>query len=200
MSENEAAMAESQLSPIESYVRECYVNEYFLDKIDLINREIFFSRDVDSDSIDTLLGHLLKLQEIDPTSPVTVVINSPGGEAHACLKYYDEIRRLQIPVNSLVSGCSMSAATIMSCGTTGHRMITKHSAMMIHEVLSWEAGEYSKLKKRLKYTDTIQNNIIKIYMEHSKNKDVAFWENLMRDETYFNAEEALQHGLVDQIV
>jgi len=183
-----------------------YIREYLKqavkedeDSIDIFNRTIRFTDSVESYAINQLLGRITMLKHVDPVAPVTVIINSPGGSAYDALYYYDQLRMLKIPVNAVVSGCAMSAASIMASGTTGKRIITPNSFIMIHEVSSWEMGEVSKLKSRVTQVGRIQELLINIYAAHSKEKDRKKWEEVLQQETYFTAEQALELGLVDEI-
>jgi ATP-dependent Clp endopeptidase proteolytic subunit ClpP len=183
-----------------------YIREFFrhtikekIDTVDLFTRTIRFHDAVESYSINELLGYITMFQHIHATLPVTVVINSLGGNAYDALHYYDQLRLLKIKVDTLVSGCAMSAASVMSIGTTGKRLITPNSFIMIHEISSWEMGEVSKLKNRVKHVERMQELLINMYVEHSKEKDRKKWEEVLQQETYFTAQQALDLGLVDGI-
>jgi len=197
MNKNSTKRTTTSKKPIDIYIAKQYEDN---DEVNIPNREINFSVDVEDYTIDTLLAHINKFQEMDAKKPVTILFNSPGGEVTACFKYYDLIRRYPFKVNSFITGVAMSAATVMSIGTTGKRTISKNSAMMIHEVSSWPMGTLSKLKTRVKFSEQLQDRIIDIYIAHTKLKSKAEWEKIMATETYYTPAEALKLGLVDEIV
>lgn len=197
MSANSMSKIFTFKKPIDVYIAKQYEEG---DEVDIPKREVNFSTDVEDYSVDVLLGHINKLQEIDAKKPVTIMFNSPGGEVAACFRYYDLLKRFTFKVNSMVAGSAMSAATVMSIGTTGRRFITKNSSLMIHEISSWPMGAVSKLKNKVKYADDLQERIITVYVEHTNLKDRAKWKKIMENETYYNSKDALDMGLVDEIV
>ena len=53
---------------------------------------------------------LLHLQKCDPQAPVTLFINSPGGEVQSGLALYDVMRAISCPVHTVCIGTAASMA------------------------------------------------------------------------------------------
>ena len=86
----------------------------------LMNRMIFLNGSIDSDMANHFLSQLLYLEESD--DPVTLYIDSPGGEVNAGLMIYDVIQGSRLTINMLCTGHAASmAAVIFAGGQKGRR-------------------------------------------------------------------------------
>lgn len=190
-------MNEATRAAYEHYTKRAITNDF--PYIDPINRRVMFSDHVNDHEINRTLAFINVLIYLDK-KPVTLVINSTGGEVYAALKFYDLIRELPVSINTLVAGTAMSAAAIMACAPTGTRAMTANSHLMIHEVSSWEIGEVSKLKKRIQHTDNLQTLIVNLLTKHCGVPPEKTWEQRLSEETYLSPEEALKLKMIDNII
>ena len=100
----------------------------------LMNRCIFLSGDINSDMANDFLSELLFLEQ--DNDPITIYINSPGGEVNAGLMIYDAIQGSNLKIDMICTGRAASmAAGILAAGQKGRRYIFPHSKVMIHEPL-----------------------------------------------------------------
>ena len=90
-----------------------------------------------------------------------------------------------------------AAAVLLACGT-GTRTMTKNATVMVHEGSAFEAGKTTDVMKGVDHLKSLQKDINKIMAEVS-NKDERFWELTQRNDTYLNAEQCLEYGLIDKI-
>ena len=67
----------------------------------LEERKIFFTEEVNAESSNKLIQYLLCLEAFDSKKPITVYINSPGGEVVSGLAVYDTIKSISCPVNTV---------------------------------------------------------------------------------------------------
>ncbi len=121
----------------------------------LDRREIMVSGMIDDENASVSISKLLFLQMRDSKAPVTLFINSPGGQVTACLAIHDTIEFLEAPVHthglSLVSGCAL---WLLAAGEPGHRSIQPDSWLAIEPTqfgsLEGETAEHArKLNARL---------------------------------------------------
>ena len=125
--------------------------------------------------------------------------SSYGGDVYAMLGLVDYIRGLDVKVNTHCIGTCMSAASVLlSCGT-GERTMTKHGTVMVHEGSAFEAGKTTDVMKGVDHLKDLQKDINEILGEVTK-KDARFWELSGRNDSYFDAEQCLEYGIVDKIV
>jgi len=84
--------------------------------------------EVESALADAFLSQMLYVEQTE-SEPVTVYINSPGGEVNSGLMIYDAIADSSLTVNTVCTGLAASmAAIILAGGKRGHRYILKHSS------------------------------------------------------------------------
>ena len=143
--------------------------------VKVVDNEIYFYADVDSASIletTTILAKLIKEMQIfgimfgiEPP-PITLRINSEGGEVHAALSLYDFIKRSPVKIITTITGSACSAATIISLA--GHeRYITKNSYMLIHNISSAFWGKMHEFEDEMKNVK-LAGNLKTIYKKMVK--------------------------------
>tara|TARA_R100001015_G_C4634050_1_gene199832 strand:+ start:770 stop:1396 length:627 start_codon:yes stop_codon:yes gene_type:complete len=142
---------------------------------------------------------ILKNREDNDESPINIIVNSGGGCAYEMFGIIDYIKSLKVPVNVIVRGRAMSAAAMVLVSATGKRYASKHSTIMIHEGNSINAGKASDLKAAGKHIQNIENMCNNLLAASTK-KDAKWWEENTRNDLYLTAEEALELGVIDQII
>ena len=165
----------------------------------LINRNIFLNGTIDSEMANDFLSELLYLEEND--EPVTLYINSPGGEVDAGLMIYDAIQGSGLKINMVCTGLAASmAAIIFAGGQTGRRYILPHSKVMIHEpLISGGIGGSATSIKNI--SDSIlgtRRTLNGILAKHTGKTEKEINKATSYDNT-MNAEEAVRFGLCDKI-
>ena len=166
----------------------------------LMNRRIFISGEIDSDSADSFLSQLIYLEQ-EGEDPVTIYINSPGGEVNAGLMMYDAIRGSRQKITMVCTGhaCSM-AAVLLAGGQKGRRLILPHSKVMIHEPLlgngvGGSATSIRNISDSIMETKAIVNGILS---EHT-GKTIEEINEATAFDNYMNAKEAIEFGICDKI-
>lgn len=166
----------------------------------LMNRKIFLSGGIDGPLAEQFLEQMMYLEEKE--EPVTLIVNSPGGEVNAGLLIYDILQSATIPVDICCAGMASSmAAIILASGQKGHRFILPHSRVMIHEPLiaggvGGSATSIRNISESILETREITNGILAKHTGKSLeeiNKATAY-------DNYMNAEQAVAFGICDRIV
>ena len=135
--------------------------------------------------------------DVDP-GRIFLHINSGGGSVFAGLSSVDYILNSKVPVTTVIDGCAASAATIMSV-VGHHRVMHKHSFMLIHQISSVMWGKFEEMKDDMKNSELLMETIIKIYEEHTRIPRGELKEILKRD-IWWDAKTCLDYGLVDEII
>ncbi len=165
----------------------------------LMNRIIFINGKIDTDTANSFVSQLLYLEESG--EPITIYIDSLGGEVNAGLMIYDAIQGSDLTINMICMGMAASmAAIIFAGGQKGRRFILPHSKVMIHEPLisSGVGGSATSIKNisdSILETRKVLNGILSKHTgktEKEINKATSF-DNTM------NAEDAVKFGLCDSI-
>lgn len=178
--------------------------------ISVNNFKIRFWTDVNNDSCKELIEHIIeledKLDDLSGNFPVSandlpsieLYINSPGGTVHDALAVVDHIQASKYNFVSIIEGSAASAATIISV-VCDKRKIYKNAMMLIHELSSGIRGRMSFMQDDIYCCKKLMNIINNIYMGHTKISSDSLNDVLKRD-IYWSADEALEIGLVDEII
>ena len=129
--------------------------------------------------------------------PLTVIINSNGGDLQAGLNIYDFILSLKDVTTVAIKAYSMGAV-LFSAGS--NRIITPHGQVMIHEPLlsSGVSGACSSVEAMSDVLKAKKVQIAQLLSKHT-GKSIKELNKVMSKDTYFSAEEALKFGLCDSI-
>ena len=125
-------------------------------------------------------------------------INSFGGSVFAGMSSVDYILNSKEPITTVIDGCAASAATIMSV-VGHHRVMHKHSFMLIHQISSAMWGKFEEMKDDMKNSELLMDTIIKIYEEHTRIPRSEL-ENILKRDIWWDAKTCLDYGLVDEII
>lgn len=132
------------------------------------------------------------------TQRIWLHINSHGGLIFDGLSAMDEIMKCKIPVYTIVDGCCASAGTFLSV-VGKRRFINKNAFILIHQLTSSFWGKYADMKDEKRNLDRFMLTIKNIYTTHTKISPRKL-DELLKHDLWYNAEEALKFGLVDEII
>ncbi len=167
----------------------------------LASRELELSGPVDSESVAVIIRGILYLQKVDATAPITLFINSPGGEVSSGLALYDVMQAASCPIRTVCLGLAASmAALLFIAGDT--RDMLPHSRVMIHDPLIGGAGvggSALSVKARADDLMRIRDITAQVIAEHTGMPLERVFELTARD-TYFEAEEAVAAHLADRVI
>jgi ATP-dependent protease ClpP protease subunit len=128
----------------------------------------------------------------DSTGPVSVRINSPGGDAFEGIAIYNLLRSSGRQINVKVDGLAASAASIIAmAGDT--REMGKGTMMMIHPAQMFAVGDAAIMRKAAEILDGLTTSIADIYVAHTNQKKAQIFE-WVNAETWMDAAQALERG------
>ncbi len=125
-------------------------------------------------------------------------INSPGGDVYAGSEIYTAIKGYAGNTTGKIVGIAASAASVAAMGIK-KLLISPTAQIMMHNVSSWAAGDYRDLEHEAKVIKNYNVSIANAYLLKTGMKQEELLD-LMNDETWFNAQQALEHKLVDEIM
>jgi ATP-dependent Clp protease protease subunit len=137
--------------------------------------------------------------EEDAEKPITVLLNSNGGDVYEALGIIDYFDSLSVPVNIIARGRAMSAAAMILCSASGVRAASKNTTIMLHEASAEIYGKTADLKANADHIDELEDSFYKMLASKS-NQTEEFWIKACRKDFYMTATKALEYGLIDQIV
>lgn len=132
------------------------------------------------------------------SGPVTVNINSPGGDYFEGLAIYEALRAHSARVNVNVLGMAASAASIIAMAGNKVR-IGKASFLMIHNCWLMAIGDRKFLAKVVSDMEKFDATAAGVYSRKSGSpvEEVAGW---MDAESWFTGDEAVANGLADALL
>ena len=182
--------------------RQMGLNELLLD-----NRIIFLDLPLDPGITingSTVCSHVIKsmlyLQSIKRDADIHLYINCPGGHIDDTLAIYDTMRFLKCDIATYCVGSAASgAALILAAGTKGKRFALPHAKMMIHQPWGYVSGQASDMRIQANEILKVKRTLVEV-MAKSTNKTPDQIEKDIERDRYMDAKEALEYGLIDEIL
>lgn len=173
-----------------NWVRDETTKERILHLEGAIAQESWFGDDV------TPAAFKDELQSDD--GPITVWINSPGGDCVAAAQIYNMLMDYPADVTVVIDGIAASAASVIAMAGTTVRM-SPVSLMMIHNPLTVAMGDSEEMHRAIQLLDEVKESIINAY-EIKTGMSRTKLAHLMDAETWMNARKALELGFCDEIM
>ena len=130
--------------------------------------------------------------------PVTLHINSPGGDCIAASQIYTMLKDYPGRVTVHVDGLAASAASVIAmAGDTV--CMSPTSLMMIHNPLTAAIGDSDEMRKAIQLLDEVKESIINAY-ELKTGMSRTKLSHLMDSETWMNAYRAMELGFCDDVL
>lgn len=124
-------------------------------------------------------------------------INSPGGSVFDGVAIYNALKTHKAEVTVYVDSLAASAASfIAQSGDTLY--MGRNATMVIHDASGICMGNEKDMLDTANVLNKLSNNIADIYAQRA-GESVDFWRNLMKEEVWYNAQEAVDAGLADDI-
>lgn len=138
-----------------------------------------------------------KIEEANGDS-LEVIINSGGGDVYAGSEMYTALKEYTGEVTTKIVGIAASAASVVAMAG-GKVLISPTAQLMIHNVSSYAGGDYRSLQHEAEVLKNYNTSIANAYMLKSGMTQSELLD-LMNQETWFTAQQALDKKLVDEIM
>jgi ATP-dependent Clp protease, protease subunit len=166
----------------------------------LNERIIFIGQQIDDDIANLVVAQLIHLESDDPDKDIAVYVNSPGGSLHAGLAIYDAMQYVNPDVSTLCYGMAMSAGSlILTGGAKGKRYTLPNARILIHQPLGGFQGQSTDVEIHAKEMLELRRILDEIYSRHTGQTREQVHDDMERDR-FFSARQAVEYGLVDEIV
>jgi ATP-dependent Clp protease, protease subunit len=167
----------------------------------LKDRIVMLDTEVHEHSASLLVAQLLFL-ESQGNEDITFFINSPGGVVTAGMAIYDTMQFIKPDVSTVVMGqaCSMGSL-LATAGAPGKRKMLPNARHMIHQPSGGAGGQATDMEIQVNEIIKMKKNLTQIYVNHnSKGKTFEQFHAGMERDNFMSAQEALDFGLIDEII
>src|SRR3954471_5636206 len=167
-------------------------------------RDVYLIGDIEKDTARARIERLRDLAN-DNARPITLFINSAGGNVTDGLAIHDAVRYIisrGTDVTIIVQGMAYSMGSIvLQAASDGKRLAFPHSWIMIHEPAKWAGWQStSAAAQHLERLKQMQDQIYKILSSRSGKPLRQIIRDTKRTDFYLDAQNALEYGLIDQVV
>ena len=132
------------------------------------------------------------------SGPVTIWINSPGGDCIAASQIYSMLMDYKGSVTVKIDGVAASAASVIAMAGT-KVLMAPTALLMIHNPATMAFGDHNEMQKAIEMLDEVKESIINAY-EIKTSLSRAKIDHLMESETWMNANKAIELGFADGIL
>jgi len=167
-------------------------------------RDIYLIGDIEKDTARTVIERLRELAN-DSDKPITLYMNSAGGNVTDGLAIHDAIRYVvsqDIQVTIIVQGMAYSmGSVVLQAASPGRRLTFPHSWIMIHEPAKWAGWQSTTAAaQHLDRLKQMQTQIYRILAERSGKPLRQIIRDTKRNDLYLDAQKAKEYGLIDAIL
>lgn len=166
----------------------------------LNDRIVMLTEEVTDQLASTVVAQLLFLESQDPTKPISLYINSPGGSVTAGFAIHDTMRHIKCPVHTICMGMAASmGAFLLTAGEKGKRFALPNSTIMIHQPLGGYQGQATDMEIHTKYMLDTKARLNRILAENTGKPLDVIKKDTERD-NFMTAQQAVEYGLIDAVI
>ena len=147
---------------------------------------------------DELTPAMFKDELMKGKGPITVWINSPGGDCVAASQIYSMLMDYPGEVTVKIDGIAASAASVIAMAGT-KVLMAPTALMMIHNPATMAYGDHNDFSKAIEMLDEVKESIINAY-EIKTGQPRLKLSRLMDSETWMNANKAIELGFADGLL
>lgn len=158
----------------------------------LASRKIVITADINERTARDVVARLFHLAAIDPDTPIDLYVSTQGGWVDSAFTIIDAMRLIDPPVNTwAIGGCYSAGAMILSAGT-GTRYSTDSAILMVHATMEDSEEPFSHGRIGLERYERLWHQTAALPED---------WFPLLAESLYYlTPEEALEYGMIDEIV
>lgn len=131
------------------------------------------------------------------SNKILLRINSPGGAIDEAVAIRNALQEHPATVETRIDGLAASSASWV--GLSMDKVVMgQHATLMIHEPWNVMAGDAESFRKEAEILDMFADQIADMYVEKAGGEK-SEWRDLMRAETWYTDQEAVDAGLADEI-
>ena len=166
----------------------------------LKERIIFLAGPIDDLVANSVIAQLLLLEHEDPKKDILMYINSPGGSVTAGLAIYDTMQHVKPDVSTICVGMAASmGAVLLGAGKKGKRFSLPNAQILLHQVMGGAEGQATEIEITARQILKIKEKLNQVLSKHTGQTLAKIEKDTDRD-YYLSANEAVEYGLIDNII
>ena len=166
----------------------------------LRQRIIFLGTPINDQVANVIIAQLLYLDYEDPTKPISLYLNSPGGAIYAGMAVYDTMQQVQAPISTIAIGFAASFGTVLlAAGTKGYRYALPNATVHLHQPLGGAQGQATDIEIQAKEILRLRAQLNEILSLHTGQSVEKISDDTERD-YYMTPQEAKEYGLIDEVL
>lgn len=168
----------------------------------LKERIIMLNGPVEDHMANLIVAQLLFLESENSSKDISLFVNSPGGVVTAGMSIYDTMQFIKPDVSTFVMGQACSMGSLLAqAGAPGKRKMLPNARHMIHQPSGGARGQATDMQIQVEEILKMKKELTGIYEKHnSKGKTFEQLSADMERDKFMSAEEALEYGLIDEII
>ncbi|KAL3652891.1 ATP-dependent Clp protease proteolytic subunit 2, mitochondrial [Castilleja foliolosa] len=166
----------------------------------LKERIICINGPISDDTAHVVVAQLLFLESENPSKPINMYLNSPGGAVTAGLAIYDTMQYIRSPINTICLGQAASMASLLlAAGAKGERRSLPNATIMIHQPSGGYSGQAKDLSIHTKEIIRVWDALNELYVKHTGQPLEIVQTNMDRD-YFMTPQEAKEFGIIDEVM
>lgn len=163
-------------------------------------RTVLVSEVVSDKLYQKVVTQLVLLEQDNPTAPINVYVNSPGGSADSGFAIYDMLRFVRPPVRTLCTGlCASAAVLIYLAAPKERRFSLPNSRFLLHQPSTQLFGAASDIEINANEIMRLREAYNRIVSQETGRSVESITKDADRD-FWLSAGQAVEYGLVGKIV
>ena len=161
---------------------------------------IFLGTPIDDTISNLICAQMLFLESENADKPISLYINSPGGEITALLAIYDTMRYVGNEIHTFCYGQAASAAAVLLAGgTKGRRYALPHARILMHQPYGGAAGQATDIEIQAREILRMKDLLNQMLAEDTGQPFERVSKDTERD-FIMSAEEAQAYGVIDEVI
>ncbi|TCD02029.1 ATP-dependent Clp protease proteolytic subunit [Erythrobacteraceae bacterium CFH 75059] len=165
----------------------------------LRERIVFVTGQVEDTMASLIVAQLLFLESENPSKPISMYINSPGGVVTAGMAIHDTMQYIKPRVSTVCVGQAASMGSfLLAAGEPGMRIALPNARIMVHQPSGGARGMASDIEIQAREILRIRQRMNDLYVKYT-GQSLSDIERAMDRDTFLEAEEAMKFGIVDKV-
>ena len=165
----------------------------------LRERIVFVTGQVEDNMASLIVAQLLFLESENPSKPISMYINSPGGVVTAGMAIHDTMQYIKPRVSTVCVGQAASMGSfLLAAGEPGMRIALPNARIMVHQPSGGARGMASDIEIQAREILRIRQRMNDLYVKYT-GQSLTEIERAMDRDTFLDAVEAMKFGIVDKV-